>query len=242
MNSKWYIFHGLTLINPTTTLAQKSLKQQYIPVSCPLLTFWDATFPQKNFSICAIGLAWWQWPSLLFCLSGPHSTVTSAPILQGSFSLTTWKDQEGSERSRKDLKGPERIWKVQKGSERSRKDHKAPGRTRKGQEGHERTWKDQEGPWRAKKDLKGHERTKKDLEGRNRTIIVKLVNSSLRKGSLDLNGHGRILELKRFYQKVKSTQHPLCNVFLITQQGRLYCVLGWRVVCWRGSCPLLYDP
>ena len=57
-------------------------------------------------------------------------------------------------------------------------------------------------------DLKGHERTKKDLEGRNRTIIVKLVNSSLRKGSLDLNGHGRILELKRFYQKVKSTQHP----------------------------------
>ena len=56
-------------------------------------------------------------------------------------------------------------------------------------------------------DLKGHERTKKDLEGLDSTIIVRLVNSSLRKGLLGLNGLGRILELKRFYQKVQSTQH-----------------------------------
>ena len=63
-------------------------------------------------------------------------------------------------------------------------------------------------------DLKGHERPKKDLEGLDRTIMVRLVNSSLRKGLLDLNGHGRILELKRFYQKVQSTQHRQVGVMV----------------------------
>ena len=92
---------------------------------------------------------------------------------------------------------------------RTKKYHKVHERTRKDLKGPERIWKHQEGPERAKMDLKGHERPKKDLEGLDRTIMVRLVNSSLRKGLLDLNGHGRILELKRFYQKVQSTQHPI---------------------------------
>ena len=32
---------------------------------------------------------------------------------------------------------------------------------------------------------------------------------------MDLNGHGRILELKRFYQKVKSTQHLEVEVIVV---------------------------
>ena len=90
---------------------------------------------------------------------------------------------------------------------RTKKYHKVHERTRKDLKGPERIWKHQEGPERAKMDLKGHERPKKDLEGLDRTIMVRLVNSSLRKGLLDLNSHGRILELKRFYLKVHSTQH-----------------------------------
>ena len=153
MNSKWYIHISWANIDQSHHNTGTEKSETRID-SCLLSTadILGCNLSSEEFlNLC----------NRLGCGSGPVccsvclDPIPQLPQRQFCEAVLAWLH----ERTRKDLKDPERIWKVQKGSERSRKDLKGP----------ERIIKHQEGPERAKKDMKGHERTKKDLEGPRRT-------------------------------------------------------------------------